>query len=85
MSIVLRCASVLTTITLAQQKLVASHPKNGAYTELFASLSPTITDANSGGWGKLVFPSFPGSRHNTECANLLLVSSVAIWKSRTHP
>jgi len=31
------------------QKLTTSHPKNGAYTELFAGVSPTITKDN-GGW-----------------------------------
>ncbi|USP80366.1 Putative Short-chain dehydrogenase [Curvularia clavata] len=31
-------------------KLMASHPNNGAYTELFAGLSPTITEKDNGGW-----------------------------------
>jgi hypothetical protein len=38
------------------QKLVASHPKNGAYTELFAGLDVSITEANNGGWGKSIIP-----------------------------
>ncbi|KAF7554073.1 hypothetical protein G7Z17_g3156 [Cylindrodendrum hubeiense] len=29
---------------------VSHHPKNGAYTELFAGLSDNITDKNNGGW-----------------------------------
>jgi NAD(P)-dependent dehydrogenase (short-subunit alcohol dehydrogenase family) len=34
---------------LAVFKLMTSHPKNGAYTELFAGLSPTITEKDNGG------------------------------------
>ncbi|KAK1979052.1 short-chain dehydrogenase [Colletotrichum cereale] len=31
-------------------KIIAREPKNGAYTELFAGLSPDITSANAGDW-----------------------------------
>ncbi|KAK3354089.1 hypothetical protein B0T25DRAFT_225420 [Lasiosphaeria hispida] len=41
-------------------KFVSSEPKNGAYTELFAGLSPTISEKDNGGWvspfGKLDTP-----------------------------
>lgn len=33
--------------------MLSSEPKNGAYTELFAGLSPEITENNNGGWSKL--------------------------------
>lgn len=32
------------------QKLTTSHPKNSAYTELFAGVSLTITEKDNGGW-----------------------------------
>ncbi|GKT66267.1 short-chain dehydrogenase [Colletotrichum tofieldiae] len=34
----------------AVARMIARDPKNGAYTELFAGLSPTITETNNGGW-----------------------------------
>ncbi|KAG5762625.1 hypothetical protein H9Q72_009289 [Fusarium xylarioides] len=37
---------------LAIFKLIAHAPKNGAYTQLFASHSPTITEKENGCWGK---------------------------------
>ncbi|KAM6517734.1 short-chain alcohol dehydrogenase [Fusarium solani] len=35
---------------LAMFKLISHEPKNGAYTQLFASHSTTITEKNNGGW-----------------------------------
>jgi hypothetical protein len=40
-------------LTLRLQNFIASEAINGAYTELFAGLDPSITEANNGGWGKL--------------------------------
>ncbi|KAH8597150.1 short-chain dehydrogenase [Bisporella sp. PMI_857] len=37
-------------IQLAMFKLITHHPKNGAYTELFAGLHPSITEKDNGGW-----------------------------------
>lgn len=34
------------------QRIIAQEPKNCAYTELFAGLSPDVTEKNSGGWSK---------------------------------
>ena len=39
-------------LTGMSQRLITHHPKNGAYTELFAGLSPTITEQNNGGWSR---------------------------------
>ena len=41
-----------------QQKMLASDPKNGAYTELFAGLSTTIKEKDNGGWGELLTVDF---------------------------
>lgn len=49
----LACFSIIVLI-LRIQKLISSEPKNGAYTELFAGLSDTITEDNNGGWGELL-------------------------------
>lgn len=35
---------------LIMQKLISHPPKNGAYTELFAAFSPTLTEKDNGGW-----------------------------------
>ncbi|KAI6754869.1 hypothetical protein HG530_012621 [Fusarium avenaceum] len=40
----------MSTMELAMFRLTASDPINGAYTELFAGLSDTITEENNGGW-----------------------------------
>ncbi|UKZ80011.1 hypothetical protein TrVFT333_007775 [Trichoderma virens FT-333] len=48
-------------LQLAVFKMIASEPINGAYTELFAGLSPSITETNNGGWvspfGKIEAPA----------------------------
>lgn len=51
------------------QKLISSDPINGAYTELFAGLSDTITEENNGGWGKKPLPFVA----YTDC------DSVSLW------
>ncbi|KAF5651364.1 short-chain alcohol dehydrogenases/reductase [Fusarium tjaetaba] len=40
----------MSKMELAMFKLISSDPINGAYTELFAGLSDTITEENNGGW-----------------------------------
>jgi hypothetical protein len=40
------------------QRLVTHDPVNGAYTQLFAGLHPSITMANSGGWGECTLIKF---------------------------
>lgn len=35
--------------------MISHDPINGAYTELFAGLHPSITEKNNGGWGKCPF------------------------------
>jgi hypothetical protein len=37
---------------IRKQKFVTSEPKSGAYTELYAGLSPDITEKDNGGWGE---------------------------------
>jgi hypothetical protein len=43
---------MLTLASFPQQKFVTSEPKSGAYTELYAGLSPDITEKENGGWGE---------------------------------
>ncbi|OCK94113.1 uncharacterized protein K441DRAFT_677636 [Cenococcum geophilum 1.58] len=40
----------MSKMQLAMFKLATSHPKNGAYAELFAGVSSTITEKDNGGW-----------------------------------
>ncbi|OJZ90818.1 hypothetical protein ASPFODRAFT_57077 [Aspergillus luchuensis CBS 106.47] len=40
----------MSKMELTMFKLIASEPINGAYTELFAGLSDTITEEDNGGW-----------------------------------
>ena len=35
------------------QKPTTSHPRNSAYTELFAGVSPTVTEKDNSGWVSL--------------------------------
>ncbi|KAK9373440.1 uncharacterized protein V1513DRAFT_432845 [Lipomyces chichibuensis] len=35
---------------LAMFRMISNHPKNGAYTQLFAGLHPSITEKDNGGW-----------------------------------
>ena len=43
------------TFPPTSQKLVSSEPVNGAYTELYAGLSPDVTEKHNGGWGKFYY------------------------------
>ena len=72
------------------QKLISHYPKNGAYTQLFASHSPSITEKHNGSWGKysLLSPYYTPASFSEQYANFklqfaddtALVYSFTVWK-----